>query len=126
MQDDPASIHIIFEQAFNASDIDSLVALYEPNAVLLVKGQPVEGLQAIRAAYQTLLTRRSRMTLHTRSVVRFDDRLALLHADWVLEATAPDETGKTARGMSTEVVRRQENGSWRFILDNPNTPQPAR
>jgi uncharacterized protein (TIGR02246 family) len=122
-KDDPAHIHILFLDAFNAGDIDSLVALYEPNAVLVVKGQPVAGQQLIRNAYESFLARRPRMTLKTRSVVVFDDSLAVLHGDWVLEPAAADESEKTTRGLSTEVVRRQANGSWRFVIDNPYTPR---
>jgi uncharacterized protein (TIGR02246 family) len=124
MQDDPASIHIIFQDAFNAGDIDSLVALYEPDAVLVVNGQPYVGRSSIRAAYKVFLARRSRMTLKTRFVVRFDATLAVLHGDWVLEGGGTQEGGNN-RGLSTEVVRRQPDGAWRFIIDNPNTPQPA-
>ena len=120
--DGPANIHSLFLEAFNAGDIESLVALYEPNAVLVVNGQPVAGHQSIRNAYETFLARRPRMSLKTHSVVVFDDNLAVLHGDWVLEPAAADETGKTTRGLSTEVVRQQADGSWRFIIDNPYTP----
>lgn len=120
---DPAHIHSLFLDAFNAGDIDSLVALYESNAVLVVAGQPVVGQNLIRAAYDRLLARRPRMTLTTRSVLLFDDSLALLHGDWVLERAPADATGQTTRGLSTEVVRRQADGSWRFVIDNPYTPE---
>ena len=119
---DPAHIHTLFQEAFNSRDIDALVALYEPNAVLVVKGQPVTGLAAIRAAYENILARRSRMSLKTRSVVMFDETLAVLHGDWTVEAAAT-EGGTRRSGMSTEVVRRQPDGSWRFVIDNPNTPR---
>jgi uncharacterized protein (TIGR02246 family) len=118
----PAQIHSFFLDAFNAGDIESLVALYEPNAVLVVNGQPVAGQQSIRNAYESFLARRPRMSLKTQSVVVFDDNLAVLHGDWVLEHDAADETTKTTRGLSTEVVRRQADGSWRFVIDNPYTP----
>lgn len=118
---DPAHIHTLFQEAFNSRDIDSLVALYEPNAVLVVKGQSVTGLAAIRAAYESILARRSRMALKTRSVVMFDDTLAVLHGDWIVEASAVE--GGARSGLSTEVVRRQADGSWRFVIDNPNTPR---
>jgi uncharacterized protein (TIGR02246 family) len=121
-KDDPAHIHILFLDAFNAGDIESLMELYEPNAVLVVNGQPVAGQQSIRNAYESFLARRPRMSLKTHSVVVFDDNLAVLHGDWVLEPGAADETGKTTRGLSTEVVRRQADGSWRFVIDNPYTP----
>ena len=70
-RNDPRSIHSLFQEAFNAGDIDSLVSLYEPNAVLVVSGQPVVGHTSIRAAYKVFLARGSRMTLKTRSVVSF-------------------------------------------------------
>ncbi|MGC2698434.1 MAG: SgcJ/EcaC family oxidoreductase [Candidatus Angelobacter sp.] len=122
-RDDPAHIHILFRDAFNAGDIDSLVALYESNAVLVVNGQPVAGQQSIRSAYESFLARRPRMALETRSAVMFGDSLAVLHGDWVLEPAPAEETRKTTRGLSTEVVRRQVDGSWRFIIDNPYTPR---
>jgi uncharacterized protein (TIGR02246 family) len=118
-REDPAYIHVLFLDAFNAGDIDLLVALYESNAVLIVNGQPVTGQQSIRNAYKSFLARRPRMTLKTRAAIMFDDNLAVLHADWVLE---PASAGNTTRGLSTEVVRRQPDGSWRFVIDNPKTP----
>ncbi len=121
-KDDPAHIHILFLDAFNAGDIDALVALYASNAALVVNGQPVAGQELIRNAYESFLARRPRMALKTRSAVMFDDSLALLHGDWVLQPSPTDETGKTTRGLSTEVVRRQADGSWRFVIDNPHTP----
>ena len=122
-KEDPAHIHILFVEAFNAGDIDALVALYEPNAVLVVNGQPVAGQQLIRNAYESVLARQPRMALKTRSAVMFDHSLAVLHGDWILEPAPADERGKTTRGLSTEMVRRQADGSWRFVIDIPYTPQ---
>jgi uncharacterized protein (TIGR02246 family) len=122
-KENPAHIHVLFVAAFNAGDIDSLVALYELNAVLVMNGQLVEGQQLIRNAYKSFLALRPRMTLTTQSVVVFDDSLAVLHGDWILEPALADETGNTTRGLSTEVVRRQPDGSWRFVIDSPHTPR---
>ena len=119
---DPAHIHTLFLAAFNAGDIDSVVALYELNAVLVVNGQPVRGHRLIRDAYKNFLAARPRMMLKTRLAVMFDDSLAVLHGNWVLEPASSDKAGKTTRGVSTEVVRRQADGSWRFVIDNPHTP----
>jgi uncharacterized protein (TIGR02246 family) len=121
-KDDPAHIHNLFLDSFNAGDIESLVALYESNAVLIVNGQPVVGQELIRNAYESFLARRPRMALETRSAVIFADSLALLHGDWILDPAPSDETAKTTRGLSTEVVRRQADGSWKFVIDNPHTP----
>ena len=44
--------------------------------------------------------------------------LAVLHASWTLRST-----GSTARGISTEVVRQQPDGTWLFMIDEPRTPE---
>jgi len=60
------------------------------------------------------------MTLTTRSVIATADGLAVLHGEWVVQR---DPSGESAtRGISTEVVRRQDDGTWLFVIDNPYTP----
>jgi ketosteroid isomerase-like protein len=45
--------------------------------------------------------------------------LALTTSKWVLEGIGAD--GKPARmeGQSAEVARRQPDGTWLFVIDNP-------
>ena len=117
----PADIHALFLEAFNAADVDGLVKLYEPHATLVFGGEPLVGHDAIRAAYAGFVKQRPRMTLETRTVVESAEGLAILHGHGASSraatmASAPDH------GLSTEVVRRQADGSWRFIIDNPRTP----
>jgi uncharacterized protein (TIGR02246 family) len=114
----PAEIHALFLDAFNRGDLEALVALYEPGAVLVVSGQVSVGHDAIREAYQHMLARRGQMQLETRSVVQSGVGLAVLHAGWTLSGS-----GSTARGISTEVVRRQPDGTWLFLIDEPRTPE---
>ena len=48
---EPEQIHGMFEQAFNAGDIEALMALYEPHAALVPQpGAIAEGSAAIRVA----------------------------------------------------------------------------
>ncbi|MGB5656517.1 MAG: hypothetical protein WBN35_07890, partial [Acidimicrobiia bacterium] len=42
--------------------------------------------------------------------------LALVHWGWTM--TFPD--GRVAEGATAEVLRRQSDGSWKFIIDNPD------
>ena len=58
------------------------------------------------------------MELETRSTIESGEGLAVLHAGWTLHTS-----GSTARGISTEVVRRQPDGRWLFIIDEPRTPE---
>jgi uncharacterized protein (TIGR02246 family) len=113
----PQEIHVLFERAFNAGDVEAILALYEPGAVLISAGQPVIGHDAIRRAYRVSLSTGARMKLDTRSVIESGDGLAVLHGAWSLGP--PSST----HGLSTELVRRQPDGAWMFVIDNPDTPR---
>ena len=119
----PVEIHTLFLQAFNRRDIEALVALYEPNAVLLVDGNEVVGHESIRKAYERSLAIRGRMTLETRAAVE-SGGLAVLHAGWMIEPPPGMAVEVATRGVSTEVVRKQRDGTWLFVIDNPYTPLP--
>ena len=92
-------------------------ALYEPGAVLVAGGKPVTGHDGIRDALNVFLSSGARMKLDTRAVVESGEGLAVLHGAWSLGPPS------TTQGLSTEVVRRQPDGSWMFVIDNPNTPR---
>jgi uncharacterized protein (TIGR02246 family) len=113
----PAEIHLLFRDAFNRADVEALVALYEPAAVLVTRSGPVVGHAAIREAYQRMLADGARMELTTRGVVECGEGLAVLHASWTYH-----RAGKATPGLSTEVVRRQPDGTWLFLIDEPRTP----
>jgi len=118
----PADIHRLYQHAFNLGDVEALTALYEPNAVLVVGGQNVIGRESIRKALQDLLPRRGLMTLETRAVVS-QQGLAVLHGAWAVEPPTGMGAKLTTRGLSTEVVRQQHDGTWLFVIDNPYTPE---
>jgi len=120
----PAEIHTLFEKAFNLGDVEALTGLYEPGAILMVGGNEVIGRDNIRQAFATLVARRGRMTLETRAVIGTHLSLAVLHGAWMIEPAKGTPSETPTRGLSTEVVRRQQDGTWLFIIDNPYTPEP--
>jgi ketosteroid isomerase-like protein len=114
----PAEIHTLFRSAFNLGDVGTLTALYESNAILVVDGKHVSGRENIRIAYESILQCRGQMSLETRSVVESPQGLAVLHGGWIIEGGEV-----VTRGLSTEVVRKQPDGTWLFVIDNPYTPE---
>jgi len=113
----PQEIHILFERAFNSGDVEAILALYEPGAVLVTGGKSVTGHDGMREAYNAFLSGGARMKIDTKTVIESGEGLAVLHGTWSLGPPA------STQGLSTEVVRRQPDGSWMFVIDNPNTPQ---
>lgn len=114
----PQDIHPLFLDAFNRGDVDALVALYEPNALLVTANGPALGHDAIRKAYETIVVDGARMELTTHTVLESAEGLAMLHASWTYH-----RGGSASPGLSTEVVRRQPDGSWLFVIDEPRTPE---
>lgn len=122
MTEPPEQLHIRFQDAFNRHDLDSMVALYEPEAVLARFDGSVRGTDAIREAYRDYLAMRPTIDVQTLGVHRAGD-LAMLHGKWILHGTGPDGGHIRREGWNTETARLQPDGRWLFVIDNPYAPQ---
>lgn len=115
----PTSIHAQFEAAFNACDAAALASLYEADAVLVVApGESVQGQSAIQAAFEPYFSAHPTIRIATTSCVEGAGGLALLECDWTISGTGPEGPFEKS-GRSVEAVRRQTDGRWLYILDNP-------
>jgi uncharacterized protein (TIGR02246 family) len=115
----PAEIHVLFQAAFNAHDSRALSDLYEENAVLVTgPGKSVRGRTAIGSALRSFFAMKPVMRLETASVLEADG-LALLEGRWVMTGVSGEGDPVQISGTSHEVVRRQADGSWLYLLDDP-------
>ena len=115
----PDEVPRLFARAFAAHDLESLVALYEPQAALVPQpGELVAGTEAIREALSAFLATEPAFDLEVKKVFRAGD-VALAFADWSLTGTGPEGETISMSGQSSDVVRQQPDGSWLFVIDNP-------
>ena len=115
----PEELDELFTQAFNSGDLDALVALYEPQACINPEpGQVATGTQAIREAWSGFLAMNPKLTLEVKNLNQTSD-IALTTGNWHLTGTGPDGSPVDMRGQSVEVSRRQPDGTWLFLIDNP-------
>jgi len=116
---EPESMHALFEEAFNAGDLEALMALYESDATLVPQpGAVAEGTAAIRESLHWFLDRRGQITLETKLVLRVGD-LAYLSNRWSLSGgTMPDGSPAELGAITAEVARRQPDGTWLYVIDN--------
>ena len=122
MVQSPEQLHRVFREAFNRHDLESIVALYEPGAVLASVNGPVQGTDAIREQYRGALARHASIDLQTLGV-NLAGNLAMLHGKWILHETGPDGRQVRREGRNTETARQQPDGRWLFVIDNPQVPR---
>jgi uncharacterized protein (TIGR02246 family) len=116
----PEDCDLLLVEALGKGDLEAALALYEPNASFVMdSGQVVTGLTAIREVMQGFLALKPKFTMEVKAVESGDGSTALLRGKWNLSGTGPDGKPMTLSGNSTEVVRRQPDGAWKFIIDNP-------
>lgn len=109
----PHELPLIFEHHLNAQDVAGLMADYyaEDATYAPVPGQVVSGSQ-VAPAIARLVALGKRIEVTVRHVLRAGDT-ALIVLDWALP-----EAGMA--GTATDVARRQSDGTWRCIIDNPH------
>ena len=110
----PGDLHSAVQSAFNNGDVDSLVDLYEDDAWLFGPSGPVQGTDAIRGVWNELLAMTGSLQMVTQYVVEKED-MALLSNRWT-STIGDDELS----AVTAEVARRQSDGTWKYIFDNPD------
>jgi uncharacterized protein (TIGR02246 family) len=112
-------LHPVWAAGVNAGDLEALMALYEPDAALVAQpGQTVAGSEAIRAALAWLLSLKGAIAIEPRQIIEADG-IGLLISDWRMTATGADGAPVELTGRTTDIARRQPDGAWRVVIDNP-------
>lgn len=106
---DPQDLARLLVSRANSGDIEGMVALYEPDAVLACgDGQVAVGTDAIRKFYTELIATGRKFGLG-------DQRPAMLCGDLALTSTRlPNGT------VTAEIARRQSDGRWLWVIDQPS------
>lgn len=115
---EPEHLERLFVERTNAGDVDGLVALFEPDAVMVDdRGRVATGEAEIRRLLAELVATGERLTLG-------DQRPVLRVGDVALTST------RLAGGdVTAEVARLRADGTWRWVIDRWNVlsdePSPA-
>src|SRR5437867_441818 len=116
----PEECDLLLAVSINAGDLEGAVAFYEPGARFVESPhKTVEGSDGIREVFRAMLADKPRLTIEVPKVVESGD-IALLCSKWSSTVTGADGQDRTDTGNGREVVRRQADGTWRFVIDFPN------
>jgi uncharacterized protein (TIGR02246 family) len=119
-QQTPEEVLNSIVEGINSGNIESLMTLYEHEACFAVQpGQIAKGQEGIRQSLQGFIDMKGKLALKVKRVLHTSD-LALVISEWSFNGTGTkgnpvNLTEKTA----ADVLRRQSDGTWRFVIDNP-------
>jgi uncharacterized protein (TIGR02246 family) len=111
----PEDLTRLFVERANNGDAAGMAALYEEGAVMAYPpGQVTVGREAIRVLLEKMLAKAPPFEPE-------DSLPTLVSGDIALTSTAP----KDGAGARAQVVRRQTDGTWLRLLDQPEFSSPA-
>jgi ketosteroid isomerase-like protein len=121
MKDSEAVIDAVegMSAAMERGSLEDALRYYEPNATLVAQpGVNVSG-AAFHEAMRGFVAMKPKFEMPNHEVIQSGD-IALHLSPWTMEAVDP-ATGKPVRqsGLSLAVFRRQKDGKWLMVIDNP-------
>ena len=103
----------------NTGNLDVLMTLYEPDAAFAAQpGSLKHGLSGVRESLAGFIAMKGTLDLKVKGVLEASD-LALVTGVWSFTGTGPGGEPVKLTGHNADVLRRQLDGSWRFVIDNP-------
>jgi ketosteroid isomerase-like protein len=117
-----ATPHQVLESivaGINSGDLDSLLPLYETGAAFAKEpGSLAHGAPGVGEALSGFIAMNGTLDLKVTRVLEVDD-LALVVGVWSFDGTGPDGEPVRLESRNADVLRRQPDGTWRFVIDNP-------
>ncbi len=116
----PEAVHAEWMKAFNAGNLEEMIALYEPDSAVVTEpgGDVVSGLPALKENLEGYLSLGGQIDLRLQRCIRSSD-IAILYSSWTMNGHAPDGSEVRMKGQTSDVVRCQEDGTWLVAIDNP-------
>jgi len=103
--------------------MEAALSLYEPDATFAMPtgfGEgSVTGLDGLREAFNGFFAMSPELKVNAEKTLLSGDT-ALVIGNWTLKGRDAEGNDIDASGRYADVVRRQPDGSWLFVIDNPN------
>lgn len=101
----PEDLARLFVEFANAGDVDGLVSLYEPDAVVAVGDPVARGHDEIRRFYAGILEKK-------REFPQVEQMAPVINGELAITVSRLPNGN-----ISAEIARRQPDGSWRWTVD---------
>lgn len=118
-RDTPEKVLQAIVDGINGGNFDALMTLYEPEAAFASEpGSLAPGHSGIGESLAGFVAMKGILDLKVTRVHQASD-LALVVGVWSFVGTGSEGRAVKLSGQNADVLRRQADGSWRFVIDNP-------
>lgn len=115
---DIEKLYDAWQARFNAADVDGLVDLYVSNVTFInPQGKVINSKAGVREDFVEAFKLKPQLVLHDRKHIVYRN-IALTTNRSTMTLPNPDGTKQTLQGGGIEVLQRQADGGWRFIIDD--------
>ena len=115
----PEGVLAAIVRGINSGDLDSLLPLYEAEAAFATQpGDLAHGMGGVGEALTGFIAMNGELDIEVTRVLEAGD-LALVLGEWSFDGTGPDGQPVHLEAHNADVLRRQDDGTWRFVIDNP-------
>jgi ketosteroid isomerase-like protein len=112
----------LLDRAFEEKDIETVLSFYESAAVVVSEsGKSIRG----EANLRTLFEQAMQLGVSARQLKTWTaeaDGIALFISRWMLRVPIADHEPNDRTFVATTVFRKQANGEWKALIDNPLGP----
>jgi ketosteroid isomerase-like protein len=112
----------LLDRAFNEGDLDGVLGLYENDAAVVAEpNRIVRGSMELKTFFEGAI--RSGLKAKQLKVRVIEaDGVALFLSRWILIANNTGQAAETRTFVATTVFRKQADGTWKALIDNPFGP----
>jgi ketosteroid isomerase-like protein len=105
-------------ERFNSRNIDAMMELYSPEAVFVdMDGRVITDRNEFAALFQRDMNLGVPLKANVRHVFVGGDTAQII-LDWSIDGTDPNGKHVHVHGTASDIMRRGEDGVWRYIIDN--------
>jgi ketosteroid isomerase-like protein len=112
----------LLDHAFNQGDIETALSFYEDAAVVVADtSRTIHGTAELRTFFESAM-RSGASAKQLKTCVLQADGIALFLSRWTLTSDQANPDAEPRSFVATTVFRKQPDGSWRILIDNPIGP----
>lgn len=110
--------------SFQSNDIAGVMASYESKATVVFEPDaPVSDAAQLEQMFSGMAMVNPVFEYSAGHEVIVTDDIALHIAPWTMTGRSPDGQDIAQAGLSVAVLRKQRDGSWKMVIDNPHGGQ---